>query len=359
MSGMESSAARLTSLDVLRGMDMLLIMGVDALVYSLYPIYSDNEIYRLVKEQMVHAQWAGLHLYDCIFPLFVYISGMSMCFSQLRKMNNETCRVLMQLWLRAAILVILGFFINGPLTWDLSSMRFASVLGLIGISGAVAGTFSWLSGCRIVPNLVLSAVILCTVALCQEFGGDYTPTGCMNARIDTLLCPGVLHNGSYDPEGPLCIVSAVALSLIGYTTGLVFLNIPSHFKRIVIVLLSGALLLTAGCFLPCIKGIWTPGFVLSCAGIGAILVAVLHLLIDVAGLHKISLPFRVIGMNALAIYMLTHIINFQGISARLLWGTMSLMLPQAWVHVANAVTALLLAWWFCYFLYSKRVFIKL
>lgn len=361
MQGMETGSARLTSLDALRGMDMLIILGIDALVYSIYPLFNGNEFWQEARAQLGHAPWAGLRLYDCVFPLFVFIAGMSMCFSQLRQMDSPGWRVLRKLWTRAALLVILGFFINGNISWDLQHMRFASVLGLIGLSCAFAGSFSLLCGGRIWASLVLVTLLLTGVGIAQYAGGDFTPGGCFNAKVDALLCPGVLHSGSYDPEGPFCIISATALCLLGYCGGRLFLNIANPVLRALTMLAAGVILFAAGQLipLPIIKGIWTPTFVLSCAGIGAVLMSVLHLLIDVAGLQKWCMPFRVVGLNALAAYMVIHIVNFQALSARLLGGTWGLFLCPDWQRVANAAVALLLAWWFCYFLYRKRVFIKL
>ena len=358
---MESPSTRLTSLDALRGMDMLIIMGIDSLVHALYPIYSSSGFWQVAHAQLGHAAWEGLRIYDCVFPLFVYISGISLCFSQLRQMDASSWRVLRRLWWRALILFLLGCFVNGNISWDMQHMRVASVLGLIGISGAMAGTCTLLWRGRLLMTLIMAVLLLGVVGLAQVAGGDFTPGGCFNARVDALLCPGVLHNQCYDPEGPLCIVSATALCLLGYATGRLFLNVVNPVWRAFAMLGAGIALLATGQLvpLPVIKGIWTPTFVLCCAGIGAVLMAVLHLLIDVAGLQKWCQPFRVVGLNALAIYVLMHIVNFQALSARLFGGTWGLFLSADWQRVANAGVALILAWYFCYFLYRKRIFIKL
>lgn len=361
LRGMDSPAARLTSLDALRGMDMLIILGIDALVYALYPVYSGNSFWQLAREQLGHAPWDGIRLYDCVFPLFVFISGMAMCFSHLRQMDRSPLMILLKLWKRALILVFLGFFVNGIISWDMQQMRFASVLGLIGLSGALAGSLTLLFRGRAVPCVILAGLILIGVGVAQHTGGDFTPGGCINSKIDAILCPGVLYSGSYDPEGPLCVISATALSLLGYSAGRLFLDIESAVSRALTILAAGGALFAAGYFMPTpiIKGVWTPSFVLCSAGIGAACTAVLHLIIDVAGLQKWALPFRVIGLNSLAAYLLVHIVNFQALSARLFSGTWALFLNAEWQRVANAAVALLLIWGLCWFLYNKRVFIKI
>lgn len=356
---METPGVRLNSLDALRGLDMLIILGIDTLVYTLYPLYSSNEGWQWLRQQMGHAAWEGLHLYDCVFPLFVYMAGMAMFFSLNRRMEHSPWKTLRKLWWRALVLVFLGFLVNGAISWDLAQMRCASVLGLIGLSGALAGTLVLACGGSMRGALLLAAGILSGIGLAQQLGGDYSPAGSINAWVDARLCPGVLYSGSYDPEGPLCILSATALNLLGYSTGRLFMLMPQRGLRVATLLATGVGLLAAGWFLPVIKGIWTPGFVLCSAGIGAICMAVFHLIIDVLGWERWSLPLRIVGLNALAAYVITHLVSFHILANRILGGTWGLFLSADQVRVANAATALLLDWLLCCFLYRKRVFIKL
>jgi predicted acyltransferase len=74
---------------------------------------------------------------------------------------------------------------------------------------------------------------------------------------------------------------------------------------------------------------------------------------------RCSLPLRIVGLNALAAYVVTHLVSFHQLADRIFGGTWGLIFSPAWVQVMNAATALLFGWLFCYFLYRKRVFIKL
>lgn len=358
----EPKSGRMVSVDALRGLDMLFIIGLDALVYRLAPLYPDNAAWRLIREQMGHRVWEGLTLYDTVFPLFVFLAGISMSFSLQRQMGSGRSigRILGKLWWRALVLVVLGWVINGPLSWDTSQMRYASVLGLIGLSGALAGSWVVLSRSRMKGVLTAAGVILAAVGAAQWFGGDMMPDSCFNSKADTLLCPGVLHSGCYDPEGPLCILSACALSLLGYAGGLL-LTRPDKgaIKRCAILLSAGILLMGAGMQLPVIKGIWTPGFVLSCGGIGMLLIGVLHPLTDVMGITTWCKPLVIVGSNALFIYMVTHLFSFTSLAERLSCGLLRSMLPAALLPAAYAAGALLLAWLLCLFLYRRGIFIRL
>ncbi len=76
-----SRSPRLHSLDALRGLDMLIILGLDALVLLLASRNPESAFLQEAARQMTHARWEGLHLYDLVFPVFVFISGVSMSFS--------------------------------------------------------------------------------------------------------------------------------------------------------------------------------------------------------------------------------------------------------------------------------------
>src|SRR2546427_12309367 len=81
-------SARLVSIDALRGFDMFWIMGGDYLLRSL-PSIHDSAVTRALAAQMEHCEWAGFHFYDLIFPLFVFIVGVSLVFSLSRMIERD------------------------------------------------------------------------------------------------------------------------------------------------------------------------------------------------------------------------------------------------------------------------------
>lgn len=358
-----SPSARLLSLDTLRGADILVIAGLDALVYRLAPLFPQNNFMQELRAQMGHVAWEGLAAYDLVFPLFVFLAGVSLCLSLQRRAEQNAWRRLGHLWLRAALLVMLGWAVNGPLTFHPSDMRFASVLGLIGLSCALAGTFALLWQGKTWGCLLTAAVLLAGVGTAQYLGGDFTPRSCVNARVDALLCPGRLHLGCLDPEGPLCILSATALCLGGYAAGKA-LQTERAWRRIALLLGGATLCLLFAYPQPCIKNIWTPGFTLIAAGTGGTLLALFHLLLDCcpAGMRFLTLwsyPFCVAGCNALFLYLLTHLFNLHALAERLSCGLWRTILPGSALPAAYAGTALLLAWLVALWLFRRRLFIRL
>jgi len=79
-SAVPASSTRLMSVDALRGFDMFWIIGADSLVYALHRM-SPSKTTNFLAYQLDHADWAGFHFYDLIFPLFVFLVGVSIVFS--------------------------------------------------------------------------------------------------------------------------------------------------------------------------------------------------------------------------------------------------------------------------------------
>ena len=356
--GQEGRPARLASLDALRGLDMLIIAGLDTLAYAIAMAAPDSAAAQGLRQQLTHVDWEGLVAYDLVFPLFVFLAGASMRLSLARRAQQGIGwpRLLGKMWVRAAILVVLGWAVNGMVSLD-AGMRCASVLGLIGLSGALAGSLALLLRRSALSCAVCGGVILLAVGLCQHLGGDYTVAGSFNAQVDALLCPGHLYRAEFDPEGPLCIVSATALCLFGYAAGSL-LSRPAR-KGLGLLTAAGVALIAASMFLPCIKNIWTAGFVLASAGTCSLLLALFHLLLDILPWRKWAFPFQVVGCNALFLYLLVNLLPVENLARRLTCGVWQSLLEPRWLPVAYAATALLLVWLAALFLYRRKVFIKL
>src|ERR1700761_5405347 len=136
----QKTPTRLYSLDALRGFDMFWIMGAEEIFHALADATKWGP-FMAISNQLTHPAWNGFHLYDLIFPLFLFMAGVSTPFSVGRELEKGKSRkqLVLRVIKRAFILVLLGYFVNNGLKIEpLSSIRFPSVLGRIGIAYMVA-----------------------------------------------------------------------------------------------------------------------------------------------------------------------------------------------------------------------------
>lgn len=360
-------AQRLLSLDAFRGADMLCILGLDALAWALAQAFPQSGFCKSLALQFGHKPWEGLALYDCVFPAFVFISGMAMAFSfeKKRERGDGNAKIALSLLRRALILVALGAILQGALSFDAAGTRFASVLGLIGVANAIGGLLALFLK---TPKKIFAALLAVSAAVscAQIFGGDFGQggAGTLNAKLDALLLPGKFHNGAYDPEGVLCVASASVSVLAGFLAGL-FVRRRDAGKAtrktagtlagIGVALVAAAF--AAGTFYPVVKNIWTQTFVFAATGWSLVAFSVFYALFDVLKLGKAAFFFKIVGVNAIAIYVLKWIFPFDGLS-RLLFGGVAGFFGNA-APVVIALGVILLEWLFLLWLFRRKIFFKI
>jgi predicted acyltransferase len=268
---------------------------------------------------------------------------------------------------RVVVLILLGWVYNGLLEMDFARLRYASVLGLIGISYGIAAAVALVTRRARVP-LLGAVVIMAAVAAAQLLvpvpghgPGVLTPAGALNGYIDRMLLPGRLFGKTYDPEGLLCVVSAAALTLLGLSCGRL-LRAPhgGSFGKALVLAGTGALMLASGKLLapwyPPIKALWTSSYNLIAGGIALGLMALFYLVIDGWRLHGWSFALRVVGLNSITIYLAVRFVDF-GHTAGLLFGGLAARCGP-WQPVVVTGATLLIEWLFLWLLYRREIFLK-
>lgn len=356
---------RLLSLDALRGFDMFWITGGSALFAYIGKITG----LEWIDVQMEHVDWLGFHLYDLIFPLFMFISGIAIPYAIVSKLEKGVPKqkLVSKVLNRMLTLVIIGFIYNGALQGDFTNIRFASVLGQIGLAYFFASVIIIYSK-SFKSRLYWIGGILAGYAFVQLFipvpgigAGVLTPEGCINGYIDRMLLPGRLHGKVYDPEGLLCIISAIGITLMGSVAGH-FLRQTKRNDWQKIYLLAGigtALVVVALIihpFYPIIKKCWTTTFNIMAGGISFILIALFYMIIDVLKWQKWSFYFRVIGMNSIFVYLFLHFVDIQR-TVNSLFGWSVALLGEAGPLISR-VGSLAVVWGLLYYMYKKDIFLR-
>jgi predicted acyltransferase len=359
---------RLMSLDVLRGFDMFWIIGGDYLFRQLTTI-SDNTWDNVLGEQLEHVAWAGFRFYDLIFPLFMFLAGVSIPYAISRKVEQGVSRavLLRRIIRRVVLLIVLGMVYNGMLRFDFENLRVASVLAQIGIAYGIAAGIVLFSRKSVTP-LYWCVFILAMYSIAQLFvpvpghgAGVLTQEGCINGYIDRLFLPGRLYGTVFDPEGLMCILSASAIVLMGVQAGaLLRTGRFSDYRKTMILAGCGVALFVAGIllspFYPPIKAAWTSTFNLMAGGLSLMLLALFYLVIDVWKMRRWSYFFYIIGLNSITIYIGTGLIDFGHTADFLFSGIAGLCGPYQPVVLAVGVIAV--EWFFLWVLYRKKIFLK-
>ena len=366
------TSQRLQSLDALRGFDMFFIMGGAALLAALatwFPCPFTEELAR----QMDHVEWNGHTHHDTIFPLFLFIAGISFPFSITKQRDNgmsewAICRKIIR---RGLTLVLFGILYNGLLNdWDFVNARYASVLGRIGLAWMLAALIFVFTKWKV--RLGITAILLLGYYLVARFvpapdaaGADiFTAQGSIAGWVDRQFLPGKLYYGNIDPEGILGTIPAIATALLGMFTGQ-WIKMERKWltphRKVAGLIIAGIVLLIIGLlwapYFPINKKLWTSSFVLVVASYSLLLFALFYYLIDVLQWRKWPFFFTVIGMNSITIYLAQRFIRFSFTSERLFSGLINFLPEQAQPFFVQ-VGYITICWLFLYILYRNRIFLK-
>jgi predicted acyltransferase len=195
--------------------------------------------------------------------------------------------------------------------------------------------------------------------------GVLTKEGSLVGYIDRLFLPGRLYLTVHDPEGILAIIPAIGTALMGVLTGK-FLALRKEglepIKKGFYILLAGAISIGIGWLwhlvFPVNKNLWTSSFVLVAGGWSLVYLSIFYIIIDVWKFQKWAFFFIVIGLNPITIYLCqAGMINFES-TTRYFFGGFLNMMPEVWQHLIGAILYVGVSWLFLYFLYKKKIFLK-
>ena len=366
----QENQQRLQSLDALRGFDMFFIMGGGAIFVALATLFP-YPFFETIAKQMEHVEWNGFAFEDMIFPLFLFIAGISFPFSlaKQRSKGMTDSAIYKKIVRRGITLVILGLIYNGFLRFDFENFRCASVLARIGLAWMFAALIFINTTTKqrigIVSVIFIGYWLLLQFVPAPDGNGDpFSMEGCLVGYIDRLFLPGKLYKGIHDPEGILSLIPAIGTALLGMFSGeLIKLKREglTDVKKVLYLLAGGAFLLVIGLLwnfvFPINKNLWSSSFACFVGGISMMLFALFYYIVDVKNCRKWTLFFRVIGMNSITIYIAQGFINFRYTSNALFGGLASLF-PETAQPLVLAIGYVLVCWGFLYFLYRQKIFLK-
>ncbi len=398
-----TGGGRLVSLDALRGFDMFWIVGAGSLVQALGKV-SDSGVIKMFSKQLSHVQWEGFHFYDLIFPLFVFISGVSLVFSIDKTLAFQSkAKAFKKIVLRGILLFLLGIYFYGGLSKPWPDVRLLGVLQYIGLACLFCGVL-YIAARRAHVIAAVCVALLLGYWVLMEFvpfpdvrvdkasldktvmkvgsqepadvvrsatgrvRGHYEEGYNLSNYVDYRYLPGKKINGAYENQPLLGIMGVVAAGLLGVLAGMWLRRTDVSDTRKAAGLLAAGVAGVAIGFLwrlqfPVVKKLWSSSFVLVAGGYSAVLLGLFYWVIEIGKKQRWCQPFIWIGMNPLVLYLAHNVLSFPNLAARFAGGDVHMYLDA---HVAKGAGSVLLVaielglmFLFVRFLYVRKIFIRI
>ncbi len=363
---------RLNSLDALRGLDMFMISGGGAFIYYMHGKTNIGWLNTLALN-MEHPGWLEpVTFFDFIFPLFLFISGISLVYStnsQLKKGISKT-EIYKKAFKRMLVLMVLGIiYKNSPINiFDPAHIRYSSVLGRIGMATFFTTVlylnFTWKKRLLWAGGILLAYYAAMFLIPVPEYGaGNMSMEGNFAGWLDRAIMPGKLIDGIYDENALATSFPAFTLTIFGAWAGdILRKKETTQLYKSKLLLIIGAILLAGGFIwglhFPIMKKMWTSSFILVTAGASFISMALFYWLIDIKNYSKgWVFFFKVIGVNSLAVYFLNKFINFKYTAAKVFSGFYAFVNVN-WHIVIETFIGTVLLWLLLFFMYKKKIFVK-
>ncbi len=353
---------RLISLDAFRGFTIAAMIVVNT------PATEEH-----VFAPLRHAAWNGFTPTDAVFPFFIFAMGISLTLSygKLKGRDAGTKQVLFKTMKRAFLIFLIGILLGLFPQFDFSEIRIPGVLQRIAIVFFCCALLFWYSSWKqqaVIASFLLLAYWLAMVCIpVPGLGaGVLEPGRNLAAWIDSLLIPGKMWQGTWDPEGILSTAPAIASGLSGMLVGHILANPRRTAERKVSWLyLAGAASFFLGSawgwVFPINKNLWTSSYVLYTSGLAAMVFASLFFLIEILGKKSWARPGVVFGSNAITAYVIGGILPglLYSVNNWYVRTMVDISNHPEWLSLMWAIGICLVCYIPIYLLYRRKIFIKI
>ncbi|RZA01039.1 MAG: DUF1624 domain-containing protein [Sphingobacteriaceae bacterium] len=365
---MQTQNPRLLSLDVFRGITVAAMILVN-----------NPGDWGHIYKPLEHSEWNGCTPTDLIFPFFLFIVGVSIVYAMETKAAtpaNHT-KMILGAFRRAVILIVISLITQFLFHPGLANLRFPGVLQRIGLVYFI-GVLLYLKTSQKTRDWLLATILvgyyilMCFVPVPNTGVASLEPETNFGAWVDrTVFSTNHLwsHSRTWDPEGLLGTIPAVATALLGIHIG-TWLKRKDRDESVKVswMLTYGIAAIVAGLiwdmFFPINKALWTSSYVLYSGGWAIAGLAICYWLIDVQGYKKYTAPIVAFGINALFAYILSnyiphYIINKIKFDGQTIYQILYAPYFSPYnASVLSAITLVLLIWLIMWILYLRKIIIK-
>lgn len=360
--------ARLISLDAMRG------FTIAAMILVNYP-GSWEHLYHPLE----HAEWHGLTPTDLIFPFFLFIVGTSitLSFTKLLEKGTPKKEIYKKTVIRALKIFAVGILLSLIPRFDFENIRIAGVLQRISIVFLVCSFIYLNTSFR--TQAWLSAIILVIYWLVMVL----TPTPGIGevrlekgvnlaAWVDSVLLPGRMWQGTWDPEGILSTFPSIVTGITGLLAGQVLLSKRTPQEKSILLMIAGSAAVTAGYIwhltFPVNKNLWSSSFVLVTSGLASLSLGAFYYIVDIRNHTSWTKPGIIFGANAIAIYFLSDVVSIlfytipfgqASLSAHFMSVLIDAGVAPKLASMLYAIIFVCVNFGIAYLLYKKKIFIRL
>jgi len=364
-----TKSGRLISLDVMRGLIMILLAAESAQVYvSLHELHLPGILSSFV-EQFFHHPWNGLYFWDLVQPAFMTIAGTAMYISYAQKSKKGISweQNFRHIALRSLKLFAFGTALHcvyaGQLVWELWNVL--TQLALTSLIAYLIIRRSALFQMIVSVLLILLTDVLYRVVAVPGFDQPYVEFHNFGAFMDTVLM------GKIDSDGWVAMnfIPTAAHTIWGALIGKLLIGSQTTKMKIRILLITGitGLLIGYGLdgldIIPIIKRTCTGSFVYASGGWVVLIYAFLYWFVDLRKNYRYAWVATVVGMNSIFIYLFFETVGHQWINPTMgvfVKGFFSLLqMPEPFQNLTSALVVLLAEWYLCYWLFKKKIFFKI
>jgi predicted acyltransferase len=359
-----AATQRLLSLDFFRGLTMFLLIGKSTNLYHLFQVSSIGIVSGL-GFQFEHHAWNGLTFWDFVEPFFMFIVGVAIPFSALKRLEkgDPWKKIFMHALERSITLFLLGIIYYsisaGKPVWKLWN-----VLTQLGFTYLLA--FLLMRKPLKVQVIVSFGLLLASELLyrfwpVEGFNQAFVPAQNFGTWVDLQLM-GITEKGYWVAFNA---VPTAAFTIWGVVAGLILRSDRTSNEKLKILFLAGLAGIVIGFALnpltPIVKRIATSSYVIETGGWCLVALAFSHWMVDLKKIQKVPQFFAIVGMNCLFIYLFEQ---FGGVPYLIrivkpftyglfFWST-DIVLPYA-----TAITTWFVLWYMCYWLYKNKILIKI
>jgi predicted acyltransferase len=386
---------RLMSVDAYRGLVMFLMMAEILHLSRVYAAHPDSLFWKVLAWNQTHVEWFGCSLHDLIQPSFSFLVGVALPYSIASRVAKGQSRRQMYLhaaW-RALALILLGVFLRS-VDRQQTYWTFEDTLSQIGMGylflfylGFRPPKAQWIWLAVILAGYWLAFVFYPTPPPDFDYSKvgvppdwQYHSTGIAahfnkNSNLawafDTWFLNRFPRESVFTHNGggyaTLSFIPTLGTMILGLIAGRWLKSDATSQEKLRRFLIAGAAGVLLGLVLhftgicPLVKRIWTPTWTIFSGGCCFLLLAFFYWLIDMRGWRRWAFPLVVIGMNSIAIYVLVHLIDrfiIESFKTHLGQNAFK-VLGEGNATLLSGGAALLIFWLILYWMYRKRIFMRI